>query len=158
MLPKPKPGPAPALAVDDSNVAWTGMSIGAHKTRTVRVKLALDECAGDDRGTPSNKHNKMAKAHRELAFGVAANNGLYSAEIGIATFTGPVDAQQCLSFTIATVRERERAEVIVGWPAPKEGGGLRFPGRSDRFVAPHTDHGAAPQDRHRLPAALPRPV
>ena len=103
----PKPNPAPTLVVDGSNVAWTGLSIAARKSRKVRVKLALDQCAGDTLVPSSNKHNKTswAKGRRELAFG--APNGLYSADIGVATFTGSVDAQQCLSSMTATVRERK---------------------------------------------------
>ena len=98
----PKPNPTPTLVQDGSNVVWTGLSIPSGKSRKVRVKLALDECAGDTL-VPSTKRKKAAKGHRELA-GFGAPNGLYSMEIGIATFTGPVNNQQCLSSTTAKVR------------------------------------------------------
>ena len=101
----PKPNPAPTLVQDGSTVAWTGLSILSGKSRKVRVKLALDQCAGDTL-VPSAKRKKAAKAHRELA-GFGAPNGLYSAEISIATFTGPADNQQCLSSTTVEVRAGE---------------------------------------------------
>lgn len=103
----PKPNPAPTLVMDGSNVVWTRLSIAARKSRKLRVKLALDQCAGDTLVPPSNKHNKTAKAHRELV-GFGAPNGLYSTEIGIATFTGTVDNQQCLASTTAKVRAQGR--------------------------------------------------
>lgn len=101
----PKPNPAPTLVQDGSNVAWTGLSIPSGKSRKVRVKLALDQCAGDTL-VPSTKRRKAAKGHRELA-GFGASSGLYSTEIGIATFTGPVNNQQCLSSTTVEVRAGE---------------------------------------------------
>ena len=93
-------------------MAWTGLSIPSGKSRKVRVKLALDECAGDTL-VPSTKRKKAAKGHRELA-GFGAPNGLYSMEIGIATFTGPVNNQQCLSSTTAKVRAQGMKRV-GGW-------------------------------------------
>jgi hypothetical protein len=94
---------AVALARHDAagqHGAWTGINVSARKTRTFRIELTVDKCAGQDL-VPSNKHNKTAKQPLELA---GASTNLYSTEIGIATFTDPVNNQQCLESKTVKVR------------------------------------------------------
>ena len=87
----PKLATAPTFEQDDNGmVVWAGIAMHAKKTRTFRVKLAFDKCAGDD-PVPS-KHNKTTKAHRELFDG----SSMFSTGIGVATFTGPIDDMQCM--------------------------------------------------------------
>lgn len=81
------------------------------KTRTFRVKLAFDQCAGTT-AVPS-KHNKTTN--------------LFSTDIDIGTFTGPVNNQQCLTTKTVKVSRAwidgcgDRA--LTGWP----GVGRRLP-------------------------------
>lgn len=84
----PKPASTPAFQQTGQALAWTGLTLSGRKTTTFRLKLGVDQCAGD--ALVPSKHNKTAKPHRELAFGIGT--ALYSTTITLATFTGSASA------------------------------------------------------------------
>jgi uncharacterized repeat protein (TIGR01451 family) len=90
----PKPATAPTLVQDGALVAWVGLSVGAKKTLTARVKLNADTCAGGDAVPPKTANGKAT--------------GLYEATIGVTTFTGTDPEGTCVSPPMAVqVCERQ---------------------------------------------------
>lgn len=92
----PKLSSAPVIQQNGRDVAWTGINLPAKKARAFKVKLAIDQCAGD--ALVPSKHNKTAKAHRELTWG-----SLYSTQIGVSVFTGTVASPSCHTNRTVTV-------------------------------------------------------
>ena len=111
----PKLTTSPSFEQDDNGmVAWAGIAMHAKKTRTFRVKLAFDKCAGDD-PVPS-KHNKTTKAHRELFGG----SSMFSTGIGVVTFTGPINDMQCMvSKTVPVSHGVKATDGALGTRAPR---------------------------------------
>lgn len=82
---------------NSQQVAWTGINMPVKKTRTFRIKLAVDQCAGDT--LVPGRHNKTAKA-----------TSLYSSDIMIGTFTGPINDMECMVGKTVTVRKMAGGE------------------------------------------------
>lgn len=78
---KPKPS---TLVEEGTTVAWTGVSIDSHKTRTFRINLAFDNAM-------------MSKNVNKATF--------YAGEVVISTFTGAFPPPlSCETTTMITVR------------------------------------------------------
>lgn len=54
----PKLSSAPTFEQQGGMIAWTGIPINAHKTRTLRIKSAFDKCAGSLHVAPKSANGK----------------------------------------------------------------------------------------------------
>jgi hypothetical protein len=90
----PKPAVAPTFQQQGNTVAWAGLEIGARKTRRFRIKLRVDKSAGDNAAAPK----------RAISGGFKPTS-LFSATIGVTTFTGPIGTQACPVTQSVTVSE-----------------------------------------------------
>lgn len=93
----PKLATAPTFEQENSMIAWTGLQMAAKKTRSFRIKLAFNKCAGGD-PVPS----MHAKAN--------VTSRLFDGTFTVATFTGPNDSPSCLVFKGVKVRADEKAK------------------------------------------------
>jgi hypothetical protein len=95
----PKLTTAPTFEESGGMLAWTGIVMPPRKARTFKIKLAFDKCAGGDPVPPKHPNGKATN--------------LYTGDIVISTFTGPVDDMGCVSTQTAKVRTRA-GDMYVG--------------------------------------------
>lgn len=154
----PKLATAPTFEQGDGMIAWTDLRMDGKKTRTFRIKLAFDKCAGGDPVPSKHTNGKQ----RQLA---SATSSLFDGTLSVATFTGPVDTPSCLVYKDVAVRTDKEGRMMMmmnrfAKKTARRGSGIdsirleviSFRLAPDFFKLNHApaDQRAPPKDRHKL--------